>query len=471
MLEYLRNMAEKPVAKILIGLLAFSFVGWGVADWIFGNVMGDNALVRVGDAEVTVQQFNMEKSRQIAAMTPTEQREFYTSPQKVQSLTDSILTTLASQRMAENRAQDLGFVVSDARIATEITAFPEFQFNGAFSTYLFDEVLRNSGYSEAQFANVLRGQVMRAMALGAMSVPVAVPEFAVKAAYNSRYALRDINYATVKYSDFKAGKPTDKQLQEFYAANPVIVPESRSVSYVLIAADMDKPDSYDAGYNTAVKVEDAIISGESLKDAASANKVKYVAHKAFSADKRPVDKNLTDAMILKIFDMEQGLESELIETKNGFLMMRVEKINPQKKADFNDVKKSLIDDWERAEQKKKAYVAANELLVDYNKTGKIAGQSTKKSVSRTSGAPVDVLSAAFNSANGSKAIVQGDNVFYVLGVENVVLPKIDDKKMNSLKSELENMSSRNIMDDYNSFLIREYPVDVNEKLYNRFFAQ
>ena len=69
MLEYLRNAADKPVAKILIGILAFSFVGWGVAEWIFGGAASDITLVRVGNHEITINDFNMEKSREMANMT------------------------------------------------------------------------------------------------------------------------------------------------------------------------------------------------------------------------------------------------------------------------------------------------------------------------------------------------------------------------------------------------------------------
>ena len=48
---------------------------------------------------------------------------------------------------------------------------------------------------------------------------------------------------------------------------------------------------------------------------------------------------------------------------------------------------------------------------------------------------------------------------------------MDDKKMANIRAELEKMSAQEIMDDYNAFLIREYPVKINEKVYNRFFAK
>lgn len=471
MLEYLRNASEKPVAKVLIALLAFSFVGWGVAEWIFGNVVNDTTLVNVGDSQISLQQFNVEKSREIAKMSRDEQRAFYTDPAASAKMNRDVITRLATEQMAQNRAEELGFVVSDAAIAREIREFPEFQQDGQFSSFLFDAVLQNSGYSEADFAAVLRGQVMRQMALGAVSVPLNTAKFATNAAYNARYGQREIEYATVKYSDFKAGQPTDAQLEQFYATRPHTVAEHRSASYVLIPSeDMSKPDNYDAAYKIAQAVEDDIIAGESMKDTAKKHNVKFVALKSFPLNKRPNDANLSDAMIARIFDMEQGLESELIETKQGFLILRVEEIVPQHTAEFETVTKDLVDDWKIEEQKKQAYVRANEILVDLNQDGKLAGKQAA-TVSRASGAPVEVLTAAFASNVGANSIVPAGDAFYVLSVKNEIPAKADDKKMSDLTKEVSDTATRMLMDDYNSFLMRQYPVEVNQKVYERFIAK
>ena len=351
MLEYLRNASEKPVAKILIALLAFSFVGWGVAEWIFGGGVADNALVRVGNTEISVNEFNLEKSRELAKLTKEEQRDIYTDSAAQGEFNQKVLTKLATQQMAENRADDLGFVVSDKRIAREIREYPEFQVNGEFSTLAFDTVLNNSGYSEADFAQVLRNDVLRSMVLGAMSVQVPVPDFVVKATYNARYGLRDVEYATVKYSDFSVDNPSDDQLREYYAKNPQVLPEQRSVSYVIVPTEMAQPDKYDEGYATAVKVEDDIIAGESMQDAAEKHGAKYVNLGTFDRDSRPVDAVLTDKIVAKLFDMEEALESEMIETKDGFLFLRVDKVIPEHTAEFESVKKSLVADWKKEEQK------------------------------------------------------------------------------------------------------------------------
>ncbi|MBR3930027.1 MAG: peptidylprolyl isomerase [Alphaproteobacteria bacterium] len=468
MLEYLRNASEKTIAKVLISILAFSFVGWGVADWIFGGSAGDNTLLTVGGTKVSAQQFNVEKSRELAKMTKEEQRKVYADIESQNKFAQQVLADMITEQMVENRANDLGFVVSDHRIAREIREFPEFQENGEFSTLAFDTVLNNSGYSEAQFADILRGQVARSMVLGAMAVPVPVPEFAKVAAYNARYAERDIDFATVKYSDFDVATPTEEQLQAFYAQNQKILPETRAVSYVLVPAEMAQPDKYDAGYAIAVKVEDDIIAGEKMADAAKKHGAKYVQLDAFARDNRPADKMITDAMLARIFDMDQGLESEMIETKDGFMFLMVDKINPEHAADFKDVRAFLGDEWKKDEQKKLAYVRANELLVDLNGGADLQNKKSVR-VSRTSGAPVDVLVAAFSNPVGTNTIVPGTDAFYVLSVGGITEPKSDSAKMKHLSKELENMVQKNVMDDYNSFLQREYPVEVNEKVFDKFF--
>ena len=468
MLEYLRNASEKPVAKILISILAFSFVGWGVAEWIFGNVANDNTLVHVGDTEISAQEFNLEKSRALAQLSRDEQRAIYTDTATQNAFSKQILTKMTTKQMAENRADDLGFVVSDKRIAHEIRSFPEFQVNGEFSTLAFDTVLNNSGYSEAAFADVLRGNVLRSMVLGAVGVDVPVPEFAVRVAYDARYGEREIEYATIKYSDFDVAAPSDEQLAEYYKQNPQIVPETRNVSYVIIPAEMSQPDKYDAGYAIAVKFEDDIIAGEPMADAAKAHGAKYVDLGTFDRDNRPMDKVLTDTMMAKIFDMDAELESEMIETNDGFVFLRVNKITPSHTAEFESVKKSLMGDWKRAEQKKQAYVHANEVLTDFKSNGKLANGKSA-TVSRTSGAPTDVLVAAFRGDAGEKSIVPSSDAFYVLNIKDSIAPKMDTKKMADLRKEMQTMSKSGIMDDYNSFLMRKYPIEINEKIFNRFF--
>ena len=470
MLEYLRNAADKPLAKFLMFILIFSFVGWGAAEWIFGGASRDTTLVRVGGEEISLQQFNNERSQQLASMSKDEQRASYTDPKKAAQLTNDVIAKLTTNQLALNRAKDLRFVVSDKRIAEEIKNHPQFQINGQFQPWMFDMVLQNSGLTEQDIANSLRAGVLRDMAMGAVNEKVAVPQFAVDAAYNARYAKRGIKYATVNFSDYKVDEPNDEQLKTYYASHPIVVPETRSVSYVFLTADNSKPDAYDAGYKKMQGIEDMIISGETMNAAADKGGAKFVAVPKITRGEKVSDKVLTDDLIAKLFSMESGSESELIELKDGFVILRVDNVVAEHNAEYKDVKKSLVSGWKKAEQRKQAYVKANEKLIALNK-----GESVKNmkdaNVTRTEGAPLVVLNAAFAGQAGDNSIAEGNDAFYVVSVGKTVMPAPDKAKKESLRKELEKMSTRFVQDDYTRFLKQEYPVKVNERNYEKFIAK
>jgi len=470
MLEYLRNAADKPVAKVLMFILIFSFVGWGAAEWIFGGSTRDTNLISVGRADISVQQFNGERSRLLSQMTKEEQRATYTDPTKAAALTNAVMSKLTTNQLALNRAKDLGFVVSDKRIADEIKSYPQFQSNGEFSPWLFDMILQNSGMSEQDIADSLRADILRAMTLGATNVPMRVPQFAIDAAYNARYAKREINYATIKFADYKVGEPTVEQLQNYYAQNPKIVPETRSISYVFVAADMNKPDIYDEKFKVAQKIEDMIISGDSMKTAADKHGAKFVQIAKMKRGDKISDKVLSNDLVAKLFAMESGTESELLELKDGFVILRVDEIHAQHNAKFADVQKSLVGDWKKSEQRKKAYIDANEKLTAM-KNGDVMKNVKSANVTRTEGAPLVVLNSAFASKSGESILTEDGDAFYIVKVGDTVMPKSDAAKKESLRKELEKMSLRFVADDYTQFLQYKYPVKVNEKTFNRFIAK
>ena len=470
MLEYLRNAAEKTWAKILMFILIFSFVGWGAAEWIFGSATRDTTLLHVGNADISVQQFNNERSRKLSEMSKDEQRAAYTDSVKSAALTQSVMSTLTMNQLALNRAKDLGYFVSDKRIADEIRTYPQFQNQGQFVPWLFDMVLQQYGMTEQDFANILRTDILRQMAVGVMTVPVAVPQFAVDAFYNGRYAKREIKYVPVKFADFKVAEPTTEQLKVYYAQNPKVIPEKRSVSYVFVGADMNKPDEYDAGFKVAQQVEDMIISGSSMKEVADKYKIKFVQVPLFARNEKISDKILSDGLIDKAFSMNTGIESELLELKNGFAILRIDDVVAEHNATFESVQQDLVAGWKKSEQRKNAYVVANEKLVDLN-NGKSLVNAKSATVSRTEGAPLVVLNAAFASNDGVNTIVEDVDTFYVLHTGKNVAPKSDNKKKEAIRKELNNISGHYVSEDYGQFLKRKYPVKLNQKNYDRFIVK
>ncbi len=468
MLEYLRKASDKPLAKILMGILIFSFVGWGVASWIFGENRVDDSILRVGSAPLKIQNFDNERSRALNAMGREKQKQLYADKIEQKMFSEQILSRMTTNLMLQQRAIDLDMSVSNAHIANVIKNEPSFQVNGKFDLGRFNSVLYQAQISEDQLSDSIRNDTLREMVLGGVGADMPAPDFMTTAMYKSRYAMRDIEFASVKFADFKiSGNPTDAQLKETYAKNPKLVPESRKVSYVLIPAKMGNPDSFDNGYKIAQKLEDALIGGESMPDAAKRLNGKFVSLPAISAGHAPSDAIVAAA---NVFEMEQGIESPIIETKTGFAIVRVDNVQPQHNAAFEDVKKELVAKWRASQQEKQAYEKANALLIKLNAGGALAGAKSAR-IERGSGAPVQVLNAAFANPVGTKTIVPASDTFYVLNVKKSVDAPLNAAKRAALSKEAATILNRALSDDYMAFLQRKYPVEINKRVYKRLIGE
>ena len=468
-LQKLRDASETFWAKLLMGVLIFSFVGWGAANWILGEASVGGSLVRVGGESISAQEFDQERSRQIAQMGKEMQRQIYADKTTQRYFTGQVLANLTTRLLLEQHAANLGLAVSPSRVANIIKGSPEFWENGAFSTDKFDAVLDVNGITEKYFADTIRRQELREMILTTLAANAPVPNFAAAAVYNARNQTRKIEYSAVKFDSFKvSGNPTEDDLRVVYSKNPKMVPEYRTISYVIVGAKMSQPDSFERGFDAARSLEDMLAAGDSIRDAAKKMRANFRNFEPMTIQKKTAngvagDPLLTDEMMQKLWAMEQGLESEIMETKNGFVIWRVEKIDPARAVPFGERRTELTALWRRAEQEKQAYARANEIITGDKKLGATAV------VSRASGAPLEVLSAAFAQDPGRAKITAGDGVFYIVKVVEEIAPKPNAAKTKKIANEMKNAVARQILDDYSGFLSRKYPVSPNERMMRRLF--
>ena len=468
-LQGLRNASEKLWAKVLMGLLIFSFVGWGAASWLLGESNPTNSLVKIGSESVSLQEFEIERNRQIAQMGKEMQKQIYTDRRTQVYFNHQIMSNLATRILLEQHADNIGLAVSPTAVANIIKNSPEFWENGAFSTDKFDAVLDINGITEKYFADILRRQGLREMLLGSVANDLPPAEFMIKAVFNARHALRKIEYSTIRYDAFTvSGSPTEDNLRDVYAKNPKMIAEHRTISYIIVGAKMNVPDSYDRGFEAARSIEDMLIAGDTMKDAAKKMRGNVRSFEPMTIQKRTrgglvSDPVLTDEIMQKLFAMEQGLESEIIETKNGFVIFRVEKIDPAQAVPFGERRTELSGLWRVAEQEKRAYLRANEILSE----GKKLAVTT--TVGRADGAPLEVLNAAFSMEMNRPLIIAGTGAFHIVRVVEETVPKMTNARKKEIAAEIQATLTRQIMDDYTNFLVRKYPIRYNDKMMKRLF--
>jgi hypothetical protein len=476
MLKNLREASNRPFAKFLMFILMFSFVGWGVAGWVFGESSHDDSIVRIGREPISLTQFNRERDRQMAHLPREQQRQIFIDRAAGVHFSQQILSGLASQSMLDQRAADMGLAVSNSGVAAAIRAEPAFQENGVFSPAQFEWMVSTSGLSEAAFAEHIRRTILRDMVTSGLSASLPVPDFVITAMYNARNTQRKIEFATVLFSDFAVtDAPTPDQLRQTHSRNPRPIPEYRTISVITVPADMSKPDSIDAAFATAQRLEDAIIGGEPMQSAAAAHNAKFTSIPAVNADwttraGRPFnDPAIGDEIRRQAFRLEQGIESEILETKSGFSIVRVEKVYPAHIAEFDAVRDEMVALWQTEQRKRQAYERANSILIAANRDKTPVGRTV--TVTRTGGAPLEVLNAAFQTPVGVNTIVPGADRFHVLSVKESITPEMTATQKAALKAEAETTMSRTLRDDYSAFLSRRYPMKINNRMFRRLFDE
>ncbi|MDR2686024.1 MAG: SurA N-terminal domain-containing protein [Rickettsiales bacterium] len=490
MLAKMRSAHDTIWAKILMGLLIFSFVGWGVAGWIFGDQATDDSIISVGGDKVRIAEYESEKNRQLANMERAMKREIYSDKQVGFYFSQQILSNLASRLMLDRRADDLGLGVSRQAIAAMIRNAPEFQENGFFSTDKFDAVLSLNGITEEGFVDILRRQLLREMVLTGITEGLSAPDFMTNVLYNMRYESRRIDYAAIKYDDYSAGgKPTEEDLRRVYASSKQIVPEFRAISYAKVqVGDMENPDEFDKAFARVQKLEDALIGGDSLVDAAARVGAKIVSlepitiQKKTAGDKDIGDPVITENLVNELFGLEEGGDTSAVELKDGFAIARVMKVEPAHAVPFENMEKELTALWVEEQKEQKAYLSANTLLKELNENSEASFRNAANKAgvrnlqlnanitrSMTSVFPEEVLNRAFSAAQGENVLIAGRRAFYIASVRGMTAPKPNAEQMTSIKTDGDAMLSKMVLDDYTGFLARQYPVKTNTRVFNRLF--
>ncbi|HEY6643564.1 SurA N-terminal domain-containing protein [Povalibacter sp.] len=258
MLQTIRDKASGWVATIFLGAIAVVFVFWGV-DFQSGAT---SVAAKVDGTKIpaeTVRRAWQQRQSQLQQMMRADLPPEMVKSQQQAILDEQIRTTLLTQR-----AEELGYRVSDEELAKRIFEFPELQVDGKFSRDRYAMLLRQQGRTEPQFEAELRSS------LAIVQLQSGVMQSAFVAPYEAdrRFALekqeRELDYALIPTSDFSGqANITDEQIQSWYDSHKddYLLPETVDLQYVQL---------------TRAKAESAVTVGEAeLKDYYEQVKEKY----------------------------------------------------------------------------------------------------------------------------------------------------------------------------------------------------
>ena len=382
------NWLGKAVMAAVVGFLVISFAIWGIGDIFRG--FGRSTVAKIGRTELTVEQFRTLYNDRLQQFSRQLGRPITTDQARSTGLDRVVIGQIFSEMLLDERARTLGLTLSDAEVAKLITNDPAFRGpNGEFNRFLFEQIIRNAGYTEARFVAEQRRQALRRELAGTIAAGLEAPKALVEALNRFQNEQRTIEYVLLDRA--LAGdipSPSPDVLAKYFEERKILfrTPEYRKLVIVSLIpselarwieiSDADLKRAYEerrARYVTperrhilqidfpnaeaASAAAERIAKGASLVDVA---KELGKSEKDIDLGTVPkaaiIDRAVADAA----FSLKEGEVSAPVQGRFGTVLVQVLKIEPEQGRPLDQVAGELKQELATARAK-------NEIFDIYNK--------------------------------------------------------------------------------------------------------
>jgi peptidyl-prolyl cis-trans isomerase D len=241
MLHAMRKGASGWLAKGLLLLLVASFGVWGIGGDMLTSSVGSN-VIEVGDTTVSIGEFQRDYQRNLNILSQRFQTQLTAEQARQFGLAQMTVNQIASRALIEEKTKSLGLSADDAAISALIRTQPSFQNEfRQFDRFRFEQFLRQNGYSEAEYIEIVRNDIAGQQLINSMAIPAAAtPKILVDTLYAYQAEKRSARFIDIPDSSIEfAATPSDDDLKEFIASNPerFSAPEYRKLTYLAITPE------------------------------------------------------------------------------------------------------------------------------------------------------------------------------------------------------------------------------------------
>ncbi len=238
MLTKLREGASSWPAKVILCVVALSFVGWGVGDIFVSR--GETKVAEVGDAAIDVRDLQVAYRNRI--------RSLQSSGIRIDPGTDLArqqarlaLEQLVQDTMLDQAAATFGITTSDATLRAAIVNNEMFHdVAGNFDANVFAGILSMNGLTEETYLAGLGRGIARNQLIASLGALPSLPDELVRRITQHRHEERTAELAVIPNDALVARpEPQEGELASWFAERTGAygAPEYRSASYLLVHAE------------------------------------------------------------------------------------------------------------------------------------------------------------------------------------------------------------------------------------------
>jgi peptidyl-prolyl cis-trans isomerase D len=371
MMDNLRTAANSLVIKIIFGIIIVSFILTGVSGYLIGG--SANYAAKVNGQEISRGQFEnavaSERNRQQQQLG--EQFSVLAGNEGyMKQMRQQVLSRMVDEALMDQYAKHLGLGISDEQIKQAIFKEPAFQNNGKFDNARYTSILNNMGMTPDQYAQALRNQLTTQQLINA----VVGTDFMLTGETDELAALvsqqRVVREAAIDVNALAAKQEASEQeINASYEQNKnsYIAPEQFKVSYIMLdaasqkveVADTDIQAYYDQHQDeftqpqrnrysviqTKTEAEAKAILDELSKGGDFAALAKEKSADIISARKGGdmgwLEPGTTPDELKNAGLKDKGQLSGVIKSSVGFLVVRLDDIQPAQTKPLSEVKDAI----------------------------------------------------------------------------------------------------------------------------------
>ena len=224
---------------ILIALLILGLAGFGI-----GNFTGSfNSVGSVGDEDIPVNDYWRELQNELRNLSNQAGRNVPLEEGLDYGVGRIALQRLVAEAALDNEASRIGLSTGDENVLRELRRTPEFLgLDGEFDQSQYEFVLERSGWTAADYDEIVREQTARSILQSAVSGALRPSEGYVQRIVSFYFESRDFSWARIDsfLLPDDLPEPTDADLVAYHAANPeeFTLPETREITYAWITPEM-----------------------------------------------------------------------------------------------------------------------------------------------------------------------------------------------------------------------------------------
>jgi peptidyl-prolyl cis-trans isomerase D len=477
MLQTLHEKFSGVIAKIVLGIIVIVFGGFfGTQQFMSSRT--ETFVANVDGHEISQQEFRERWDAfrgQIQRMYGQQMdMTAFDTPERKRE----VLEQMINEQLILNADEKLGAAVSRSAVQSEIASYPAFQTDGKFDQDKYRQLLALQRRSPSEFADIVRREIELRQLDGQLTASAFITDADVNNYIRLRDQTRDFRFVKLEKPNTADVKIADADIDAYYKAHGTdfMTPEKVSLDYVELDASkmkiattvddatlkklyddqksrfvsaeqrlashilvkVDKNANADAQKAALTKAEGIAKEAKSGKDFAALAKADSddAGSKSQGGDLGWLEKGVTDpAFESALFAMKKGDISDPVKSDEGYHIIDLRDVKPEKVKPFEEVKNELSTKYLEGERERQ-YSDVSGKLTDAVYQDPTSLDAAAKQVdvpvqkttlfARTGGEGIAANPAVLKAAFSSPVLVEGNASDPIeIGPSHIVVIRVD----------------------------------------------